>query len=311
MNGNTGNDLIRGHMGCDNITGGSGDDTLIGSDYNHLDGAIDTFYFSVNDGAQSDTIMAFERGLDRINIAGYSNARITSDGVNSYVLYGESKITVAGITNLSSSDITGINVISGNGNPPVVTPPVVTPPADVNTRTGTDNGEYINDQIGNNTIYAAGGNDSVETGNGNDYIDGGNGDDSILSGAGDDSLVGGYGNDTLRGDDGNDLIRGHMGCDFIIGGRGDDTLIGSDYNHVDGAKDTFFFSINDGVQSDTIMAFERGIDVIYLSGFRMYNLEIAGNNTNIYCINNDTNILDSSFICVVGANLTASDIILA
>jgi Ca2+-binding RTX toxin-like protein len=58
---------------------------------------------------------------------------------------------------------------------------------------GTDNGNWIGGDSGNDSLYGRGGSDNLVGGAGNDYLNGGAGDDYILGEAGDDTLEGGDG----------------------------------------------------------------------------------------------------------------------
>ena len=95
---------------------------------------------------------------------------------------------------------------------------------------------FVEGDLINAAIYAAGGDDIITTGDDMQYVHGGDGDDILDGGAGDDMIWGDAGNDTIylsSGDDqifagtGDDLIdaRGVSGTDFIDGGEGIDTLL--------------------------------------------------------------------------------------
>jgi Ca2+-binding RTX toxin-like protein len=62
-------------------------------------------------------------------------------------------------------------------------------------------------------------------GKGADQLMGGNGDDTLVGGAGNDVLSGGAGNDNIDGGPGDDLISGGPGDDLLTGGRGNDTFV--------------------------------------------------------------------------------------
>lgn len=92
---------------------------------------------------------------------------------------------------------------------------------------------------GNDVLIGGDGNDSMDAGDGNDQLFGEFGDDTLFGGAGDDALFGGLGNDYLVGDadgtsgvdgifgeEGNDIAFGGLGADYIDGGTGDDSLYG-------------------------------------------------------------------------------------
>lgn len=133
---------------------------------------------------------------------------------------------------------------------------------EVNTMTGTDEGDWLNagggndtlnGNAGNDVLIAGGGNDTLDGGEGRDFLfagdgddiaSGGEGDDYILGGEGNDTLNGGAGNDALSGDAGDDTINGGAGNDIIVGGAGNDTLNGG------AGDDTYIYFRGDG--QDTI-----------------------------------------------------------
>ena len=102
------------------------------------------------------------------------------------------------------------------------------------------------------------GDDDISGDDGDDSISGKGGDDDLDGGSGDDSLKGSGGKDDLSGDDGNDKLSGQGSNDRLDGGADDDLLIGG------GGKDVFVFTT--GFGADTIKRFDKGKDVIDLSG---------------------------------------------
>jgi len=104
--------------------------------------------------------------------------------------------------------------------------------------------------------------DSFTTGSGNDIINSGGGDDRVDAGDGDDTIDGGDGNDMLNGGRGNDTIRGGAGNDTIDGGEGNDRLFGND------GDDTITGGAGDdvvfgGAGRDLILLQDGGDDVAF------------------------------------------------
>ncbi len=144
------------------------------------------------------------------------------------------------------------------------------PPPDLHL-TGTDEGEYLKGDIGNDTIIGLGGDDWLYGRSGNDILDGG---------AGDDGLIGGDGNDTLIGEGGNDTLIGGGGNDRLIGGAGSDTYIvfrtdsEQDTIEEDAASPDFgtgdSISFDNGIVVEDIRAVRGGIDnndlIVSISG---------------------------------------------
>ncbi|MEG4801103.1 DUF4347 domain-containing protein [Microcoleus sp. ARI1-B5] len=141
---------------------------------------------------------------------------------------------------------------------------------------GTSGSDTISGKRGNDQILGLEGNDWMNGNQDNDTVDGGIGDDTIYGGKGEDSLVGfngedilfgnrasdkidgGESNDSLYGGSGNDLLTGGNGDDFLVGETGEDTLIGGF------GRDVFLLAPSQGI--DTILDFEKGQDLIGLSG---------------------------------------------
>src|SRR5262249_48167224 len=61
---------------------------------------------------------------------------------------------------------------------------------------------------------------------GDEYLEGNLGNDSLWGWYADDTLDGGDGNDSLDGDSGHDELLGGIGADTFHGGAGDDTMLG-------------------------------------------------------------------------------------
>ncbi|NJM61836.1 MAG: calcium-binding protein [Oscillatoriales cyanobacterium RU_3_3] len=166
---------------------------------------------------------------------------------------------------------------------------------------GTDGNDAIAGSSGGDTIIGKRGNDRLLGLEGNDWIngnldidtvDGGIGDDTIYGGKGADSLVGFNGEDILFGDrgfdsinggDGNDSLYGGKGNDLLAGGNGDDLLagqLGEDTLTGGLGKDVFLLAPEQGI--DTILDFEKGQDLIRLSGglnFSQLGINSANNVT--------------------------------
>jgi len=102
-------------------------------------------------------------------------------------------------------------------------------------RYGTNAGEQVVGEYGNDWVYGGAGDDQVfgRAGNdilygedGNDYVIGGDGAQGTgLVGTGNDVLYGGNGNDSLFGGDGSDILYGGNGKDVLYGGTGSDIFV--------------------------------------------------------------------------------------
>ncbi|RYD19160.1 MAG: hypothetical protein EOP88_20025, partial [Verrucomicrobiaceae bacterium] len=95
---------------------------------------------------------------------------------------------------------------------------------------GSNWGETILGNLGDDKLYGLGGGDSLNGGDGNDTLSGGADHDSLVGGIGEDILKGDDGGDDLFGEDGNDILVGGNGDDLLEGGAGNDQLRGEDGN---------------------------------------------------------------------------------
>ncbi|MEG4392840.1 calcium-binding protein [Microcoleus sp. BROC3] len=96
----------------------------------------------------------------------------------------------------------------------------------INNLVGDDANNTASGLAGDDIITGNGGNDTLSGNKGNDIISGGTGNDQVLGGKGDDNLNGGEGDDTLIGAAGSDLLISGAGRDiFVLGVAGTDTLI--------------------------------------------------------------------------------------
>jgi Ca2+-binding RTX toxin-like protein len=181
----------------ENITGGSGDDVLIGNEQDNV----------LNGGPGNDTLDG-GLGADRM-IGGPGNDTVTyadrtaSVSVN---MLDPGNDGEAGEGDLS----TGVeNFIGGAGN---------------DTMIGDDQANTLDGGPGNDVLIGNGGNDVLIGGPGNDRLTGGDGNDTLRGGEGDDVMRGGAGNDYLDGGPGDDVLDGGPGADTMSGGGGSDIV---------------------------------------------------------------------------------------
>ncbi|MEG4066747.1 calcium-binding protein [Microcoleus sp. Pol11C2] len=115
----------------------------------------------------------------------------------------------------------------------------------------------INNLVGDDANNIASGlaADDIITGNGgNDTLSGNKGNDIISGGSGNDLLLGGKGDDNLNGAEGDDTLIGAAGADLLISGAGRDVLV-----------------LGAGAGTDTLVDFQKGQDLIGLSGGLTFN----------------------------------------
>lgn len=283
-----GNDgvLVSGTAADDNQQGGGGDDTLSGSagaDLLQGGGGFDVADYSGSPAgvrvdlgagaagggdATGDTLNSIE------NLIGSAfSDRLTGDGGQNIIdgrggadvldgAGGDDDIVdfrkdPAGV----SVDLAGQRATDGSGGNDVV--------RNFENVFGSEFGDRISGDGGDNTVDARDGADTVTGGNGDDSLDGGGGDDSLDGGSGDDSLDGGGGDDTLIGAQGEDSLEGARGDDSLVGGANDDRLLGgpgADDMTGGAGADTFVFGqLDDGVEvaaNQTIAAAGVNTDLI-------------------------------------------------
>ena len=106
----------------------------------------------------------------------------------------------------------------------------------------------------NNTASGFAGEDIIIGNGGNDTLSGNKNNDIISGGVGNDQLFGGKGDDNLSGGEGDDTLIGGVGADLLISGAGRDVLV-----------------LGVGAGTDTFIDFQKGQDLIGLSGGLRYN----------------------------------------
>lgn len=123
--------------------------------------------------------------------------------------------------------------------------------------------DWMNGNVGRDTITAGAGADTVLGGRDDDWLHGNAADDMVFGDLGDDVVHGGKGADFVQGNVGNDSVFGDDGDDRVYGGQGDDVLsggAGADWLFGDLGNDVIF----GGAGSDRFCftAGVTGLDVI-------------------------------------------------
>jgi Ca2+-binding RTX toxin-like protein len=196
-------------IGIENLTGGSGNDTLIGDDGANI--------FTDTGGA--DTYIG-NGGSDTVSYAS-AGAAVTVDlrTVIAQNTGGGGLDTLNTIENLIGSAFN--DTLRGS--------------VDANILTGLAGNDVIEGFQGNDSLFGGDGND-VLYGDLNNSFSTADGNDLLEGGAGDDTLIGGQGADILRGGAGNDRLVGGLGTvntannalTFYNNEGGDDSFDGGD-----------------------------------------------------------------------------------
>ncbi len=235
--GLVGNIAIARGTYIENVTLGTGDDTVTG---NVLGNTITT-------GGGGDTVDAGD-GDDRIWLGDGNDS--AEGGAGDDRIGG-----MAGADEISGD--AGDDILWGGGENDLL-------------NGGADNDALYGD-TGHDTLWAGTGDDTLFGGNHNDRLEGESGHDEINGELGNDALRGGAGFDTLNGGEGNDWLDGGNWGDTLNGGDGSDGLWGAQGNDVmDGGAgdDRLWFGVGDdtvtgGADADTFSFFRySGNDVI-------------------------------------------------
>jgi Ca2+-binding RTX toxin-like protein len=239
------NDGAAGENDCvgrdtENITGGIGDDVLVGNDNVEPTGFVDP---SARISGQN--ALFGRAGDDTLRGMGSSDLLQGGTGTDT-VTYSERSTAVDASIDGASNDggSEDLDPVSGRQD---------TVDTDVEKLVGGSAGDLLvgNEEVnilvgngGDDTLRGKGDDDGLSGGDGKDTLEGGTGIDSVLGEGGDDSVYGGDGNDGLDGGDGNDLLNGGFGKDAIGGGAGSDV---ADYAD---ALGTVHVTPLDGVRND-------------------------------------------------------------
>ncbi|WP_114948944.1 calcium-binding protein [Microvirga calopogonii] len=226
----------------ENVTGGSGNDTIYGShDANELDGSV---------------------GNDIIAGAGGHDTIWGGNGFD--YLYGDDGNDI--VRGEAGNDViqggAGADTLDGGDGSDWLDYRADTAGVYIDLRTSSAfHGEAEGDRISNF--------ENVIGGSGRDTIYGSSGDNEMLGWSGDDILAGADGDDALHGQEGNDWIEGGNGWDLLTGGAGDDRLVGGagiDVLTGDQGRDTFVFDAALGPDNDDLIYdFSVSEDTIALS----------------------------------------------
>ena len=280
-----GNLILRLSANLENITGGTGDDTLTGSTAANIlfgDDGNDT----LNGGAGNDTLNG-GAGNDRVVQTVNANQTLTNTlvtGTGNDTLVSIEQATLTGGTGNNTFTVsgwTGAAIINGAGGTDTI---VSSNDADFLLTnallTRSTAGVFTLTSVERATLTGGAGNNVLDASTftlGIVTLSGGNGNDTLLGGSQNDSLTGGDGNDTLGGSDGNDSLTAGNGDDSLSGGNGTDTLTGGNGND----------TLNGGSGNDTL-AGSAGSDTYVFAG------SVLGTDTVNEAANADSDTLDFS-----------------
>ncbi len=262
LTGGNGNDILIGDGGANKLTGNSGNDILeggAGADF--LDGGIHIATGSGSTLSGGDTASYVNATADVNGVGVVASLTLPAffpNGTPAVVLYGEAAgDTYANIENLTGSAYHDTLIGDGVAN-------ILNGGAGDDTLEGMDGADYLIGGDGNDTASYAHANEGVSVtlvsgdahfgsdavGDDFDSIENllGSKFDDFLGGDGNANiLTGDMGNDTLRGEGGDDLLYANQGHDLAYGGDGNDTI------HVSTAAANSPTLIDGGPGTDTLV----------------------------------------------------------
>ncbi len=264
--------------GIENLTGGAGNDILIGDDNANvlegglgddvLDGGagVDTLLFTGTTGVTVNLTALTAQGLGNDTVLGFENVR-TGSGADSVTGDAGNNILFDGGGNDIYDGAAGADTVDYSGSTSSVTVNLNTTTAQtIGVSGGSDTITNVENVIGatNFANTLVGGNTTANRlvgGTLADFVIGGGLADTLIGGTGNDVMFGDYvntfntsattadGDDVLEGGAGNDTLVGGMGNDILRGGDGDDVMVGGIANGTaagltavftnDGGNDTF------------------------------------------------------------------------
>ncbi|MEW6567040.1 MAG: calcium-binding protein [Chloroflexota bacterium] len=228
LSGGNGNDALSGGASNDTLTGGAGNDSLDGGDGNdNLNGSAGNDVLT--GGAGNDTL-AGGAGDDVYRFD--TDTSLGTDRVTEGASAGQDTLDFSGSS-------TGVVVNLGVTTNQVVHPNLTLRLSAVQVEdaiggdgddqlTGSSAANTLSGGAGADTLAGGLGDDRLFGGDGDDILDGGDGADTLSGEAGADTLTGGQGDDVLQGGEGDDTLDGGSGNDVVRGEAGNDTLTTSD-----------------------------------------------------------------------------------
>lgn len=244
VDGGTGNMIIARGTVIENVTTGSGRDTIYGTDIANVIRAGDGADF-VNAQGGSDLVYG-DGGNDTVYSGLGGDTLYGGDGADELWAGGGADVILGGNGLDLMGGGAGNDALYGGGSSDTI-------------YAGAGN-DILGGSVGNDQLWGGAGVDTVYAGDGDDQAGGGAGVDLVFTGNGSDTIFGGLGDDTVGGGNDNDAIYAGDGDDYIYGGNGNDSIFGGDGNDTlngGGGDDTF----NGGSGSDTFI-FNGGADII-------------------------------------------------
>ncbi|MEL6914399.1 MAG: calcium-binding protein [Pseudomonadota bacterium] len=241
LSGGAGDDILLGSDGgADTLLGGAGDDILVaGLAGGTLTGGAGADVFVLSRAETTTRITDFEIGQDRLDASALpflrdmSQFTLSTLGTGVRLTYRDARIDIAFAAapagEVTLTDIFGGTILETPDRIPIL---LLEPGM---SHAGRNFSEAVRGGAGNDSLTGGGGADTLDGGEGGDRLEGGaggdllrgeDGADMLWGGVGDDRLEGGAGDDEALGEAGNDTLMGGLGADTLRGGEGADSLAG-------------------------------------------------------------------------------------
>lgn len=221
LRGDAGDDLLLAGLGPNTLEGGDGTDTLDyaavtqlgradlgGGATLHVDGSVDTLATIENltGSPGDDTIIG---GTGDNALRGGAGNDVIEGGDGNDQLFGGDGVDTVQFRDASSGVAVDLRTgtATGAGNDVL---------AEFENVIGSDRGDTIFGDGGDNLLRGLYGADVLHGRSGNDVVRGGKGRDQLFGGRGDDLLQAGHNRDQLNGGQGNDVCRGAPGPDSFV-----------------------------------------------------------------------------------------------
>ncbi|MCY4590757.1 MAG: hypothetical protein OXE86_09415 [Alphaproteobacteria bacterium] len=243
-----GHDLFAGGFGADHITGGWGNDTLLGNG---------VYWTNWNNPAHDH----WSRGYDGLD----DGDTIFGDGpfVDSALAtfhYTEAELAESGLNDFINGN-GGLDYLDGG-------------PGNDTIYGGQNAGAWLPGKTRTNTIHLREGHDTLKGGPGDDWMNGNMGTDILYGGTGNDVMHGGQDEDLLYGEEGDDTLWGDLEGDTLDGGPGADHIIlGNDTGNGDGHVDHVHFTSADAA-GNVVYGLEDH-DVLWIDGAIATQAQVA------------------------------------
>ena len=226
LSGGDGDDLIVGLL-FDVLSGGAGSDTMSGAAEGTMTGGAGADHFGLDSNV---TITDFATASDKLTLDGEIFANAGNSGnfaVNDARFHSGAGVTTAHdstdrvIYDTATGDLYYDRDGAGGDEAAFIgnlngAPTLAATDIEVVNGSAPSGGSTINGTTGNDNLVGTAGNDTINALAGEDRADGGVGNDSISGATGHDTLLGGTGDDTLVGGGWSDNLTGGAGADSFV-----------------------------------------------------------------------------------------------